>query len=303
MAEKIKFRNMVRLVGVLVDYDLVEENRQNQQGEPYTVIRGKYVIDTGNDNTHEINAFYMATFPSGKPNGNYTVMKRILDADAASDTGEKTGIGMRIQLSASFEENSFVNNGELIKTHRVGGGFLETNPSRMGADKAEFSVDMLLEKDPIPEIRDEEETGRYIMEGSVGNYRGELYPVRFVLEIPEAVQFFNDLEKPCVIAVWGDVVNRTVINRIEEPNAFGAPRIVEQTRTTRENVIGGSSVEPREMSEALVETIKEGKQAYNVLLAQKEADAKTAGGRAFTAGSGSQPTTTTTAPKAGGFNF
>lgn len=304
MADKkkssVKFKNFVRLVGILADYDLVEETRNNKKtGDPYDVIRGNIVIDTGNNNTHNINAFYMAKWPNGNTNGNYTVAKRILDGD---QDGEKHSIGMRIQLSASFEENSFVTNGELIKTNRVGGGFLETNPQRLGTDKAEFNVDALIEKELIPEVRDGEETGKYFLDVEVANYKGLLYPLRTVVENPAAIDFFNDLEKPSVLEIWGDVINSTTTIRHEEENAFGEPRIVEQTRTNRENLVKGASVEAREMTEVLQDVIKKGKQDYKVVIAQKEDEAKNAGGNAF-AGSTTKPSSNVSTPKAGEFNF
>lgn len=297
--QSLRFRNSVRLVGVLSDYDLVEETRKNKNQDDYDVIRGNIVIDTGDGNTHNINVFYMAKFPNGNANGNYTVTKRILDGDI---NGNKNSIGMRIQLSASYEENSFVTNGELIKTYRVGGGFLETNPTRLGSDKAEFEVDGLITKDPIPEVRDDQETGRYLVDAELANYRGELYPVRFVIGT-EGGEYLTGLDKPAVLRYWGNVVNTTVVNRVEEENAFGDPRIVEQTRTTRENFITGAQPEPREMTEILENYIKEGKQAYNVLIAQKEEAAKSAGGSAFNGSTTTATQNTPATPKTGEFNF
>ena len=296
----VKFRNNVRLTGVLEDYDLELMNGTNKEGNPYTAIRGSIVINTGDNNLHTIRAFYIEKFNNGNTNGNFTVAKRILDGDA---DGNKNSIGMKIQLSASFEENSFVSQGELVKTYQVSGGFLETNPQRIGSDKSEFTVDAVVSKELIPEVRNEEETGRYFVDAEVGNYRGMLYPVRFVIDSQGGIDYLNSLEKPAVLSVWGDVVNNVTIVRREEENAFGDPRIVEQTFTTRENVLRGASTEPREMTELLANAIKEGRQAYEVHLSSVENRAKEAGGNAFK-GAVSQPNGgNVAAPKAEGFAF
>ena len=89
----------------------------------------------------------------------------------------------------------------------------ETNPQRIGSNKSEFVVDAVITKDLTPEIdrETEQETGRYFLEAEIADYRGMLFPVRFVIENPGGIKYLDSLPRPSVLEIWGDVVTQLLL--------------------------------------------------------------------------------------------
>lgn len=304
---KLKLKNSVVLSGVIKDIDLtkVVNGVSKRTGKTYTAISGTLSIDTGNGNIHSLRLYHGDKFGSGKDNPGFITLDRFIrEMDAAKEAGNPDNpvIGQRIKVTPSFENNLFISNGELVKTYQIGGGFLETNPQRIGSDKAEFSVDAIISKDLIPEIRDEVETGRFFLDAEVANYSGMVYNVRFVIENKTGVDYINSLQKPCVLEIWGDVINTSIVRTKQTENAFGEAHVEETTFTTRENLIKGASTEVREMTEEMESAITAGRQLLNAAIAQREGEAKNAGGNAFS-GTAQTPATPATSAKTDSFQF
>lgn len=304
---KVKFKNSVVIVGEIVDLDLKNETRKKKtNNEEYNVINGTISIQTDDKNIQNLRVWYMEKFNNGNINRNYTVALGWLNEMAAAEAkGEPNPvIGRRIQMGTNISPNVFISNGNTVKTYQISAGFIETNPQRIGSNKSEFAVDAVITKDLVPEVdrETEQETGRFFLEAEIADYRGMLFPVRFVIENPGGVKYLNNLPRPSVLEIWGDVVNTVITRTQTTENAFGEAHVQEINSTTRENIIKGASTETRDMDEFLEQAITEGRQAFNVSVAQAEDAAKNAGGNAFNAGA-----TTSAAPKptakVGEFNF
>lgn len=304
---KVKFKNSVVIVGEIVDLDLKNETRKKKtNNEEYTVINGTISVKTDDQNVQNLRVWYMEKFNNGNINRNYTTAHGWLNEIAAAEAkGEPNPvIGRRIQMGTNISPNVFISNGSTVKTYQIGAGFIETNPQRIGSDKSEFAVDAVITKDLTPEVdrETEQETGRFFLEAEIADYRGVLFPVRFVIENEGGVKYLNSLPKPSVVEIWGDVVNTVITRTQTTENAFGEAHVQEINSTTRENIIKGASTETRDMDELLEQAITEGRQAFNVSVAQAEDAAKNAGGNAFNS-SPAANTTSKPAAKAGEFNF
>lgn len=263
------FKNNVTIVGTLEDLDLqVYEGTSKSSGEAFTAIRGNYTIKSGEQNVN-LEAFYMEKFGSGKTNPNFGIVKRWLD-------DPDSAIGKDFRISTAIDENSFMaQDGSVVKGTKIRAGFIDSR--NVGRPEAKFVVDMLMESEPYPEIRDEEETGRYLMNVKIFNYQNMAYPARFVLGSEAAYEFYVSLEasksNPVLIQAWGNVINNTIETKKVEESAFGEPRVEIYTTSRRENVITGGHSEPRELTEDIAKLIKDGIAAYDVRLAQLESQA------------------------------
>lgn len=282
---KVKFKNAIVITGTIVDMDLEKVVDQvSAAGNKYTAIRGTVAVDTGDNNIHTMRLFYSPTFgDGGKPNPSFGVADRWLrEAQSAEEAGmDNPVIGSRVKFTPSFANNIFPSNGELINTYQISGGFVETNPQRLGSDKAEFSADVLITSDLVPEIVNEEETGRFFLNAETADYRGMLFPVRFVIEGSGGINYLEGLDKPTIIEIWGDVLNVVTKTTKTTENAFGEAHVEEVSHTTRENLIKGASTESREITDLIEEGIKAGRQMLNAKVAQEEEKMKNAGGNAF----------------------
>lgn len=284
--QKLKFKNAITITGTIVDMDLEKkvDAVSASTGNTYTAIMGSVSVDAGNNNIHTMRLFYSPTFGAGgKPNPSFNVADRWLnEAKAAEEAGmDNPVIGARVKFTPSFENNIFHSNGQLVNSYQIGGGFVETNPQRLGSDKSEFNVDVLITKDLVPEIIDEEETGRFFLNGEVADYRGMLYPVKFVIEGQRGIEYLDGLEKPAILEIWGDVLNVVTTKLKTTENAFGEAHVEETSSTLRENLIKGASTEVREITDLIAESITSGRQMLNAKIAQEEEKAKNAGGNAF----------------------
>lgn len=259
-----KFENNVRIVGTLEDVNLeVKEYKNKSTNEPYQAIVGDYTIKTGDQNIN-LRAFYMDKFKSGKTNGNFTIAQRWID-------NPDDFIGKTYSVNTTISENAFLGqDGNVVKATQIQAGFLSDR--NVGAEKAEFLIDALIESDPIEELQNDEPTGRYFLTARIFDFRDMCYPTRFVIDKPQAYDYFINLgaskSNPILLKLWGKVINNTIEHIREVESAFGEPLIETSVTTRRENVITGGSTEPRDITDEDYKTIKDGIAAYEVRIAE-----------------------------------
>lgn len=267
-----KPKNKVNLVGVLSDYDLsLKEYNDKNTGDPYNAIVGKIVIETGEGNEISLQAFERETFGNGNKNRTYSTYLNWINQGSNED-GDLSMIGTQVSMSTSIDLNIFPgNDGSLVVTDQIRASFINTANSS-SQPKAEFSVEALIENDTVPEIKDDVETGRHFLTVNLFDWQGTAFPARFVIQNSAAVEYFDDLEKPVIVPIWGDIINVETVTTKTEESAFGEARVVELTNTRREKVITGASVDPIEIDEggAIYEYVKNGKAAFETKKAAKE---------------------------------
>lgn len=303
----IQFKNRVVIKGELVDVDLQEYNGTSKTTqEPYKAITGNYTLRVvGKDDTEQminLRTFTMEKFNSGKDNSSYKYLANWM-ADFANNDGANYK-GKMYKVSTSISENSFISpsTGEPVMATQIQGGFIDDR--NVGRPSADFEVDMLLEAEPIPETKDDEETGRYFVNGTIFDFRNMAYPARFVLDQQNAYDYFVSLDasknNPVLISVWGNVINNTISTTRTIESAFGDPRVEVMETSRRENIITGADVEPKEITEEIFQEIKKGMDAHKIhidSLVEKNAAPKASG---FGAPAGDKPASK---PQAKTFQF
>lgn len=267
----MKFKNSVVVTGVVTDIDLrIESYNDKKTNEPYRAIVGSYSLNSGpipgttdeegKDNVISLRVFFKEFFNSGKTNSNFTIGSRWID-------DPESAIGTRVSTSTSISQNAFIPQGtsEVVASTSIQAGFFNTRS--IGNDKSEFSVDLLIKTDLVEEFdRDENPTGRYIVNGEIADFSGMVFPAKFYISQPGGIKYFDSLEKPCFLEVWGDAINSEIVTTTTEASAFGEDRVVETTFSRKENVITGASSEPKELTEELSEAIKEGRTKYEIAI-------------------------------------
>lgn len=123
--------------------------------------------------------------------------------------------------------------------------------------KAEFEVEIFV-KSVVPEIKNDEETGRVKINAIIPLYGGRVIPFEFVVS-KEGSQFVEDnYETGSTVRVYGDIINFKEIIEQEVPVAFGKPQKRVTSKSIREYLITGGT-EPYDEEDKNVfsiETIK-----------------------------------------------
>jgi hypothetical protein len=152
-------------------------------------------------------------------------------ADRVRVTQGKIGVneyyGQQDGLLKSFPELStnFVN--------RIGAGD-EFNP------RAEFEVEIFV-KSVVPEIKNDDETGRVKVNAIIPVFGGKVIPFEFMVSAEGAEFVTDNYEVGCTTKVYGDIVNFKEVKEIDVPVAFGKPQKKITTKTVREYLITGGA--------------------------------------------------------------
>lgn len=117
--------------------------------------------------------------------------------------------------------------------------------------KAEFEVEAVV-KSVRDEFKNEEETGRAIVDVYIPLFSGKIIPFSFVVADEGAVDYIRDnYEAGSTVKVYGDIINHVEVKESEEATAFGKPKKKVTRKTIREYVITGGS-EPYDEESAKV---------------------------------------------------
>jgi hypothetical protein len=273
----------------LIEGFLVEKNMRSgvtKAGVPY--FAGKLHIDTGNNNVIVVDVFEQQKTSKGLANAKYDVLAGIFTNGKAIHDGHDNPTALRV--SSAFELNDWMDDGEQRTSLINSGGYITViaNPNK----RAEFEVDIVV-KSVQPEIRNEQETGRAIVNGLIFNYRNHALPIRFVVENKQGVEFFSNMDPNTFTKVWGVQVINTIGSQKTEESAFGSAKVVQSAYTRKENIITGAQTMPYEDEELTSEELNAAVQARNISIAERfKAPAPT---------SNSAPAPSK--PKIGAFNF
>ena len=298
----VKFKNNVTVAGTLVEANLTQGTGA-ESGRDY--YRGNVSIQTSENNVVKVQIFQMFDKKDKSKPGNFIADGRYKDVAKLADPAT---IGTNVSISASFANNIFVNNeGETVKSVNVDGGFYRI--PHAGAGKADFSVTMVIRS--VQEETDketQEPTGSAVVKGETFAFNGVAIPVTFFVDNPAGAKYFLDMDvsEPILTEVWGKLENSQLPPKVTE-SAFGEAQVVESTFTRTRRVITGAAVEPHEVDEEIANKIKEGKQAYQVAIADAEAYHKSRQESNSAFGTENKAPASSDAsankPKAGGFNF
>ncbi len=264
-------------------------------------INGKISILTGEENIVTISMYEGALTSKGATNNKFATAKSLLDAKSVMTDGMEAATAIKIDSAVSL--NEWYKGEDLVSTPQNFGGFVHIIPKAVPA--ATFETDMVIVRTSPEMVKSESnpdemvETGRLNVHGYIFDFMNAILPVKFVVENPNGVKFFEGMEPNTFTKVWGNQVSSVFKSTKVEESAFGDSKVVESEFTRKEWVITGTTKEayaeevtptPQELQEAMANR--------NIKLAgikQRQAERQTA-----TPAPAANPLA---AVSAGGFNF
>lgn len=188
-------------------------------------------------------------YSSGKENGNFTTLKKIIDegktwVDAGKDGATKIKIDGALGLNDWWTKEG--DNDRLVSTKVNEGSFIEivnTLPDENELDRASFKADMLITRINHIEADGEKIKEDYaVLGGAIFNFRNEILPIEFIVRNPQGIGYFESLgleEEPFFTKVWGKINCSTIVNKIVEESAFGEASVRTFERKVREWIVKG----------------------------------------------------------------
>ena len=255
---KAKIYNDTHIEGILYEHDLqLKESGPNSKnpGTPFIMGTISIATDEAKENIVPIHFTYVtATYGSGKPNANWTVLNDIISGKIASfmDAGDAAS---KIRVDSAIGLNDFYTdkNGqeELVSAKRNEGGFIHTTgPWREDEkDRSTFDCDMVITG--VKRIDADEEKGiseHIVIKGCVFDFRKAILPVEFIATNPMAMDYFEGLgassKEPVFTRVKGRQVSAVIKRQITEESAFGEASVREVTSTRKEWVVTWAQANP-----------------------------------------------------------
>lgn len=261
MANEIRQgENKVFIEGLLSEVNIEEKLIKGKDA-----ILGSVVIKTSATEEHEVNVFSYKLKKDGTENGIYKGLKTVMtDYKPMSEVGKEDADRVRVSGGQLSINEYYGQDGQLKAYPRISSSFINRlKPTEELKPKAEFEVDIFIQA-VVPEIKDEEETGRVIIKAYIVQYGGKVEPFEFVVENKDAVSYIETYyESGSTVWVAGDIINKVEKKTIKKETAFGKDKEREVTNTTREYVVtGGSEVyedghakyyDPQDIKKALAE--------------------------------------------------
>ena len=235
--------NEVFIEGILKEKTL-ELATIDVQGKKADVIRGELVISDKENSEHRVRVFANKLTKEGKENSVYKGLKTVMDEYVSVAEALKLGQTaeaadkVRITKGKIGLNEYYTPNGELRSFPIVTTNFVNRVKDGTYNPKAEFTLEIYFDN-ILPEIKDNEETGRLIVKGIVPVYGGEVIPLTFIVADEDAVNYIQtNYEKGKTGKVWGELVNTVEITKIVE-QGFGKAKEKIVTKIINELVITG----------------------------------------------------------------
>ena len=281
-----KMVNKTVIEGFLVEKDL-KAGTAEKTGIDY--VSGKLHIETSPGNVVAVEVFESEKTKAGSLNQKYATLKGIYDNAKARHDGADQPTTLRV-VSALGTNDWFNKEGELVSSLINRGGFVSVTSQI--APKAEFETDVVI-RSVVPELRNEQETGRAIVNAIVFDYANKALPAKFVVDNPKGVEFFQNLDPNTFTRVWGTQVNSTIVNERTEESAFGDAKVVKSSYSRKEFVITGAQTEAYDEEQLTSDELNQSIQARNVAIAELKAR-----NEAYQSSKTSTPAAATTSTKA-----
>lgn len=230
--------NEVVIEGVVSEINIEEMGEGND-----VFLTGEVLIKTGSDSVHTVNVFSKKFNKEGKESTIFKGLQTIKNEyKSIAKYGEEAD---RIRITTGkLGLNEYVGgDGEIKSYPQISANFI--NRLKAGEEfnpRAEFEVEVVV-KNIKPEIKNDEETGRAIVDAIIPVYGGKVIEFRLVATKENGVSdyLFNNVEKGQTITLYGEVVNQTIVERREVGTGFGKPQEKIKSVTVREFLITGGN--------------------------------------------------------------
>ena len=256
---KAKMINTTTIEGILYQHDLsLKTSGENSKNPGTQYITGTIDIATDDAGLNIVSVHYTyvtATTSKGNTNQTFITLKNIIDGVYGTKMKDGADKAVKLHVDSAIGLNEFYSDRsgqeELVSVKRNEGGFIRVIDTLTEDEKLRntFKTDIILTKvrrleaDPERELPE-----KMILEGAIFNFRGDILPVTFSAENPNAMDYFDSLNispvSPVFTCVWGRQISTTTIRRIEEESAFGEPSIREVSSTKKDFLVTGAITEP-----------------------------------------------------------
>lgn len=258
-----KMINKTVVEGFLVEKDL----RDGTAASGSNYISGKLHVETSPGNVVAVEVFESEKTKAGTLNQKFATLKGIYENGKARHDGADQPTTLKIG-SALGTNDWFNKEGELVSSLINRGGFI--NITAQINPKAEFEADVVI-RSVVPELRNEKETGRAIVNAIVFDYANKALPAKFIVENQKGVEFFQNLDPNTFTRVWGTQVNSTITNERTEESAFGDAKVVKSSYSRKEFIITGAQTEAYDEDQLTADDLNQAIQARNVAIAELKA--------------------------------
>lgn len=234
--------NEVFIEGVLKEKALELATIDTEQGKA-DVIRGDLVIATDENSEHRVRVFANKLTKEKKENSVYkglvTVMNEYVSIAEALKNGGTAEDASKVRVSKGKLglNEYYAPNGELKSFPTIQTNFVN-RVDKNYSPKAEFTLEAYFEG-MKPEMKDEEETGRLVVNVIVPLYGGKVIPLTLIAADEDVAQYlYTNYETKKTSKIWGELVNTVEVTRTEE-KGFGKSKEKVITRTLHELLITG----------------------------------------------------------------
>lgn len=239
--------NNVRIEGIVSEIDL-QDTSFKKNGADTPCIRGtvKVRVNTkigGKDVELEVpvQVFAAKYTNAGSPNPAYESAKKVLDefvSIAASDEASAT----RVRITgASIQMNEYYNqNGKLISFPRISASFFAKIKKEECKPDASFNITLMVGSRK-EEIKDDEATGRWIVNGAIVQYGGKVDVVPFYVESERAIEGIQNWDDGDTVSVKGKLNFSSRTETVVRHMDFGDDDEYERTISVSELIITGGS--------------------------------------------------------------
>jgi len=268
MAEQktLKTKNKAEFIGYLKEVNL--EKKKNDDKENF--ISGVITLKYGEKPNQQVDVkIYKKELTSGGSVAKaYEKLMEIMEHGVTVDTAteEKTATVVRIYGNGDFTPqvvlNEYFREDEshvMSPQAEMGFGNMAINSVGEQSFKAEFDMEIILSKDPIMEKdKNDDETGRLVVDGYMVTYKNEIKPMSFVAEDQDLVDGMVELSKGDMVNIWGNVSTGKIVEVQEKKSGFGGKAKTDETITyVNELVItGGEPIESDDKRAEVVGSIK-----------------------------------------------
>ena len=292
----------VKVCGVLSEKKL--ELTQDASGKK--VIRGYVVIKTDDTNFVTLNVWANEFTTNGEKNKSFENMETVLNEHRSiAEVGEEAATRVYCKRG-NLEPNTYIGK-EDLREHtgvRYRTSFLTKVAQDKYFPKAEFEVEGFVDSIMEEVNREGEPTGRAKFKIYVPTYRG-VEPLEFYAEAENVDEFTNGVDRGQTAKFYGDIVNRTIVEKKIIKMTMGKDREEEDTTRIFELIVNGI-IGPYDDDRAYEpEVIQKGLVERNLRLQKEkeEAEAKKKSGAQMGTMNGMASTTGRTLPRFTASNF
>ena len=246
----LQSENVVKIEGILAETDIEDKTflkdgkQQEAMGGSITIrveqtIGEKLVVS-------DIPVYMFATklTKKGTPNPAYENIKNIKDNYVSIGASDEAHADKVRVTNGDIRMNEYYGrNGNLVSFPRINASFVtRVKDSEEFNPKAEFTCTAVVLKQDYEQDKDQNETGRYLLQTAIIQYGDKLDVVPFIVENKKAINYISsNWESGNTVRINGKLnFSYKVIKEVKE-GAFGDPVVNERTVSTSELIVTGGS--------------------------------------------------------------